>query len=73
MYVCLCFGITDKDIQAAVAGGATDLASVVKTLGLGQQCGRCLPIAQNILSTLQETTPTTEHGLKKIPIKQKSA
>lgn len=72
MYVCLCFGITNKDIQAAVAGGATDLAAVVKTLGLGQQCGRCLPITQNIISALQEST-APERTLKKIPIKQKSA
>ncbi len=72
MYVCLCFGITDKDIQAAVANGATDLTSVVKALGLGQQCGRCLPATQSILSAL-DASSTTERNLKTIPIKQKSA
>lgn len=72
MYVCLCFGVTDKDIQTAVANGATDLASVIKALGLGQQCGRCLPATQSILSALQGTS-TTERNPNVIPIKQKSA
>ncbi len=39
MYVCLCKGITDTQIRAAVADGASSLREVHNTLGLASQCG----------------------------------
>ncbi len=50
MYVCLCQGITDKQIRAAVASGATTLEAVQHTLGVGSQCGQCGDLAGEIVS-----------------------
>ncbi len=41
MYVCLCKGITDTQIRAAVEDGASSLRDVRTTLGVASQCGKC--------------------------------
>jgi bacterioferritin-associated ferredoxin len=50
MYVCLCQGITDKEIRAAVASGATTLEALRHTLGVASQCGQCGDLAGEIVS-----------------------
>ena len=49
MYVCLCKGITDTQIRAAVADGASSLREVHSTLGVASQCGKCGLIARDIV------------------------
>lgn len=49
MYVCLCKGITDTQIRAAVADGASSLRDVSSTLGVASQCGKCGIIARDIV------------------------
>ncbi len=41
MYVCLCHGITECDIEFAVDGGARSLKDLSDTLGVATQCGKC--------------------------------
>ncbi|SCK20031.1 (2Fe-2S)-binding protein [Vogesella sp. LIG4] len=41
MYVCLCHGITDREIRSAVANGATRMSDLAKELGVASECGRC--------------------------------
>ncbi|MEH6515997.1 MAG: bacterioferritin-associated ferredoxin [Halioglobus sp.] len=41
MYVCICKGITDTQIRAAVQDGASSLRDVRNTLGVASQCGKC--------------------------------
>lgn len=52
MYVCMCFGVTDKAIKQAVeehgVGNLRDLSAV---LTLGSECGRCVQMAQNIIDS----------------------
>ncbi len=55
MYVCLCKGITDKQIQSAVHDGAHSLGKLRKSLGVATQCGKCSSLTREILDeTLQE-------------------
>jgi bacterioferritin-associated ferredoxin len=49
MYVCLCKGITDTQIRAAVADGASSLREVHNSLGVASQCGKCGIIARDIV------------------------
>jgi len=49
MYVCICKGITDKQIRAAVAAGASSLLDVRRQLGVSSQCGKCQTLASQIL------------------------
>jgi len=49
MYVCLCHGVTDRDIRAAADSGVTSMRQLGKELGVGTQCGRCAITAREIL------------------------
>ncbi|MGH8105610.1 MAG: (2Fe-2S)-binding protein [Arenimonas sp.] len=50
MYVCVCFGITDKAIQRAAADGVRDVAELTMRTGLGSNCGSCRDMATDILN-----------------------
>lgn len=41
MYVCICKQITDKEIEAAISDGHTDLDALGNHLGVGTNCGCC--------------------------------
>ncbi len=49
MYVCLCKGITDSQIRAAVEDGASSLREVRSMLGVASQCGKCGLLARQIV------------------------
>ncbi|MCB1705458.1 MAG: bacterioferritin-associated ferredoxin [Halioglobus sp.] len=49
MYVCLCKGITDTQIRAAIEDGASSLRDVRNTLGVASQCGKCGILTREIL------------------------
>ena len=49
MYVCLCRGITDQDIQQAIEDGAESFREIREMLDLGTCCGRCVPEAKAII------------------------
>lgn len=57
MYVCICNGITDKQIRAAVAEGVTSLQQLEEKLGVGSQCGSCAEHALSLIAPLGETAP----------------
>ena len=49
MYICICNGVTDKQIKRAIAGGAQSLQSLRDELGVASQCGGCLEHALELL------------------------
>ena len=51
MYVCLCNALTDGQIRAAVAAGATRPKEVFATCGCGAQCATCM---RTILAMLRD-------------------
>lgn len=56
MYVCVCKGITDRQIKAAIDNGANSLGQLRKALGVASQCGKCSAMTREILEeTLNET------------------
>ncbi|MDO8329852.1 MAG: bacterioferritin-associated ferredoxin [Fluviicoccus sp.] len=55
MYVCLCHAVTDKQIKHAVEDGCCSLREVSQCLNVGKTCGRCVPVAREVISdTLAE-------------------
>ncbi|RUO20829.1 hypothetical protein CWE08_06930 [Aliidiomarina iranensis] len=56
MYVCLCKGITDKQIVKAVENGAVSVRELRKQFGLGNQCGKCTCMARGVLNEALENT-----------------
>lgn len=51
MYVCLCRGITDRQIKSAIADGARHLGHLRKQLGVATQCGKCACVAKDLLAS----------------------
>lgn len=60
MYVCLCKGITDTQIRAAVEDGASSLRDVRNTLGVASQCGKCGIMTREIVR--ESLSDLAEHG-----------
>ena len=50
MYVCVCNGVTDKQIIKAADGGATTLQDLSDELNVATCCGRCATCAKKVLS-----------------------
>ena len=49
MYICLCNGITDRDIRQCAASGVCSMSDLECSLGVGASCGRCRASAVEIL------------------------
>jgi len=50
MYVCLCNGITDRELRGAVALGAATFDELRAATGVATCCGRCTDCALGILA-----------------------
>ena len=51
MYVCHCLGVSDRDVKAAVAGGARSLEELEAACGAGAECGGCHPFLAELLGS----------------------
>ena len=52
MFVCLCHGITDKQIAQAVReNGVGNMRDLKRTLNVGASCGACVQMAQELINT----------------------
>jgi bacterioferritin-associated ferredoxin len=50
MYVCLCKGVTDREIRAAVELGARSFDDVRATLGVATCCRKCTECASALVA-----------------------
>jgi bacterioferritin-associated ferredoxin len=55
MYICVCNGITERDIGGAVAQGCCTLRELRDQLGVGVGCGRCARCARDVLKDTLDT------------------
>lgn len=61
MYVCICKGITDTQIRAAVQDGVSSLRDLRNTLGVASQCGKCGTLTRDIVrESLQDHAGSEE-------------
>ena len=56
MYICLCQGVTDRQIRQAVDSGVQTLAELSAFLGVASQCGRCQVSAETLIAAVQQDT-----------------
>jgi bacterioferritin-associated ferredoxin len=54
MYICVCRGITDKEIQAAAQRGVTSLEQLSESMGVGADCGVCQGHACRVLEAIAQ-------------------
>jgi len=59
MYVCLCKGITQKDIQDAVENGAS-LSDIRKNMGVASECGSCAQYTKQLVKQTQQEMRTLD-------------
>lgn len=50
MYVCLCKGVSDKQIRNAVAEGACSMRDLREALDVANQCGKCARDCKSLLN-----------------------
>ncbi|WP_440876522.1 (2Fe-2S)-binding protein [Thalassotalea sp. PLHSN55] len=50
MYVCICHGVTDSHIEAAVDNGNETMRDLAAELKVGTQCGQCCCCAKKVLN-----------------------
>ena len=53
MYVCVCNGVTDRDIQRAVDEGCDSLDALAALTGCGVTCGCCREYAAEAMAQAQ--------------------
>jgi bacterioferritin-associated ferredoxin len=49
VYVCICNGVTDRDIRQAAEAGCRSVAELTMRTGCGATCGSCLDMAAQLL------------------------
>lgn len=55
MYVCVCNGVTERQIHEAARNGASRLKDLRQQLGVTQDCGRCASCAHQCLKSARQT------------------
>lgn len=61
MYVCICHGITDRQVREAIDRGARKIRDLRQELGMCSDCGKCGPCAREMLT--QAAEPETPQPL----------
>lgn len=51
MLVCVCNGISDKQIDSALSNGLSNFKDIKSELGLGNCCGQCVSFAKQMVNT----------------------
>jgi bacterioferritin-associated ferredoxin len=51
MYVCICNGVTDREIRQCAELGARTVDELRDSLGVASCCGKCEPAAREVLSS----------------------
>lgn len=54
MYVCLCNGLSDRQIRAAAVESDGSVDAVFARLGAKRDCGQCVPVAARIIQAARK-------------------
>ncbi len=57
MYVCICNGVTERDIRDAAAAGCRSLTELTMRTGYGATCGSCIPTAAALVGEVMQHPP----------------
>ena len=62
MYVCLCNGHVEREIREAAASGLRCPKAIYASLGKPPRCGRCLPLASEIIESVHDNVSVVERA-----------
>ena len=57
MYVCICNGVTDRQIREAADAGCDSVPEMTMRTGAGANCGYCLDMAAEMIAQMQSELP----------------
>ncbi|HEX7166932.1 MAG TPA: (2Fe-2S)-binding protein [Acidimicrobiales bacterium] len=57
MYACLCEGVSERKVRAAIARGARTIDDLAEECGAGARCGGCWPMLDELIA---ECAPLNE-------------
>jgi bacterioferritin-associated ferredoxin len=57
MIVCICAGISTREIESALRRGASTRGEIARVSGAGTSCGRCHPWLDSLLSACEGKRP----------------
>jgi bacterioferritin-associated ferredoxin len=57
MYVCICNGVTDRDVRDAASRGARTVKDLRRELGVASDCGKCASCAHEVLCEARREAP----------------
>ncbi|TLX55927.1 (2Fe-2S)-binding protein [Stutzerimonas nosocomialis] len=63
MYVCLCQGVTDRQIREAIYEGCCSYKEVRAATGVASQCGKCACVAKEVVRSTLSATQTANAAL----------
>ena len=69
MYICVCKGINETQLEAAVLQGQHNLSQLQRETGLGTACGNCAEIASKTLQKLRKRCARKHHISHSLPKK----
>ena len=61
MFICICNGVTEKQIHDAVCDGASCLSDLSSQLGVGAGCGTCRAFAAEVLNEAKQRQDMPEN------------
>jgi len=68
MYVCVCNGVTDRDIRQAAQAGCGSIAELTMRTGCGACCGSCVDMACQLLDEARaQAQPTPRDNVISFP------
>jgi len=57
MYVCLCNGVTDREIRQVAEAGCRTISELTMRTGCGASCGSCVEMAMQLLDEVRAARP----------------
>ena len=54
MIVCVCANVTDRELRAVIADGATTAKEIGRRCGAGAGCGACKPLLRECLRVCRD-------------------
>jgi Bacterioferritin-associated ferredoxin len=57
VYVCICNGVTEQQIEDAARAGCQSVAELTMRTGCGTNCGSCLGLAEELLEQARSRHP----------------
>lgn len=66
MYVCVCHGISDREIRGRCAQEPCSVAGIYRARGVSPKCGKCVSTVRAMLAEAQSGTVTGTCGLTMI-------